>query len=242
MDGTPAPGRFAVLDLDGTLHPGTLGLKLLAALADHGICDSEQASRLADFLGSLPPHQLHTGAASQRAYQLYAQAVAGARPEAVHHVATQVWKRERAGLFAFVRPALTLLRNRSYTVVLLSGSPQEIVRAAVTDLGITVCQGAEFETDGTVYNGRIGAAPGMPGAKATILHSVLHAAWSPADSIAIGNSAADIEVLAQVGHPIAFEPQPPLRQAAALHGWRVTDRDSLLPVLLADTETHGDST
>ena len=52
-------------------------------------------------------------------------------------------------------------------------------------------------------------------------------------SLAVGNSPADICLLARVGHPIAFEPDPSLRREAVRRGWEITDRITLLPRLLA---------
>ena len=218
---------YAIFDLDGTLHPGTAGLALLNELNERGTCGRASVIRLTSFIRSLPQGHLHTREAATTAYQLWADAMTGVRAPTVRHVAHQVWERQRAELFPFARSVVDLLRQRGWTTVLLSGSPQEIVRVAAQDLGLDHAWGAEFAVDRDVYSGQVVTAPGVPGTKLALLRSK-QPGFRPTDALAIGNSVTDLELLDVVGHPLAFEPDPALREAAAVRGWPIVDRTSAL--------------
>lgn len=222
--------RYAVLDLDGTLYPGTLGLVLLNALNERGVCCRTSVTKVVDFIRSLSSDDLHTPQAAITAYQLWADAMVGVLPQIVRHMAGEVWHRQRAKLFPFARPMVNLLHQRGFTTVLLSGSPQEIVQEAAWDLGIDHAHGAEFHIQHGVYSGRIGTAPGVPGTKLGLLRSAV-TGFRTAGAIAIGNSATDFELLDAVDHPVAFEPDSVLHQAAVNRGWSIVDRTSILAAL-----------
>ena len=219
------PTAYAIFDLDGTLHPGTLGLSLLRALVDDGLCDRQQVERLVCFLRGVGADELRVPARAEIAYRLYAQAIAGVPAFRVHHMARRVWQREREAMFAYVLPLLAALAARSYRTVLISGSPDEIVRVVAVDLGINFCQGAVFAAPGATYNEEVVVAPGVLGGKVQILRDLLEDQQVDlAHSAAVGNSASDVELLSVVGHPVAFEPSDPLRIVAVRHGWPITDR------------------
>ncbi|MGH3773251.1 MAG: HAD family hydrolase [Pseudonocardiaceae bacterium] len=224
----------AIFDLDGTLHPGTLGLSLLRALVEDGSCDRRQAEMLFFFLRGLGADELRTSASAEIAYRLYAQATAGVPAFRVHRMAQRVWRREREAMFAYALPLLAALMARSYRTVLISGSPDEIIRVVAADLGIDFCQGAVFAAPGATYNGEVVVAPGVLGGKVKILRALLEDQQVDlAHSTAVGNSAFDIELLTVVGHPVAFEPSTPLRMVAVQHGWPIVDRHCGFSGLLA---------
>lgn len=230
-------GGCAVLDLDGTLHKATLGLRLLQHLSEQGLCDVTVARQLSSFLHDLGPLELDAQAA-HRAYRLYGQAIAGIPLGLVREAAEYVWEREQGGLFPFAYSLLATLRDHFSEIVLLSGSPHEIVKVVAADLGIAHCQGAVFGNNADRYTDEVLLAVGVPGTKSLILRDLLQSAGLDLRrSTAVGNSAADIDVLRSVGLPIAFEPQPVLRDAAALHKWPITDRNSLLAVVQSMTSS-----
>lgn len=255
----PAPVRRAVFDLDGTLHPGTSGLALLSEIAAGGACDPGKAQDVFDFLGERGPGELHTPAAAERAYHLYGQALAGVQVQQVRHAARRVWGQMRHELFPYVRPLLAAVRAYSYEIIVISGSPHEIVDVVAEDLGFDRSQGAVLATRGGCYSGAVTLASGVPGAKTRILAALTGSrtpdlggqrqcdhgvaalpeaqvpgslAASPAVSIAVGNSAADIDLLHMAGNAIAFEPSAPLATAAARFGWPVTGRHDVADRLL----------
>jgi phosphoserine phosphatase len=225
-----------VFDLDGTLHPDTLGVSLLEALRDDGLCDGQRAHRFLNFLRELGPEELRAPAAAKHAYELYAAALAGVPAADAQRLARRVWQEKRNTIFDCMRPLIAATAAHAYQIVLISGSPEEIVREVALDLSITLYQGAVFSTHNSRYDGLVAVAPGISGQKLDILTTLL--AGVPVDlprSMAIGNAAADIEILSAVGCPIAFEPSAPLRAEATRFGWLIADRDTPASTLLNAT-------
>jgi AraC-like DNA-binding protein/quercetin dioxygenase-like cupin family protein len=130
-----------VLNFDGTLLPGTAGLVLVNVLNERGVCTRTGAAKLFEFVRNAAESDLHTREAASTAYQLWVDALAGVRVEAVENVAREAWRRQRAELFSFARPMVDLLRQQGYTIVLFSGSPREIVHEAAADLGLDQARG-----------------------------------------------------------------------------------------------------
>ncbi|WP_133900387.1 HAD-IB family phosphatase [Streptomyces sp. KS 21] len=225
----PRPAtQFAIFDLDGTLHPETLGRLLLKELQERGISSRERTAELFDFLRGLDADRLHEPVHVQTAYQMYARTLEGCPQHRVMQVAREVWERHAANVFPYATPLLSRLREAGVTLVLISGSPQEVVVPAAQSLGIRHSCGATLETSGGSYTGRITEAPAIPGQKTMIATRLLGGTHNLRCAMAIGNSSSDLDLLDRVGWPVAFEPDARLRTAAARQGWLITDRASIL--------------
>lgn len=227
-----AAGR-AVLDLDGTLHPSTLGIVLLQDLIAAGQCNTAEGDRLLSGFSSLTTEELYAPATMARTYQRYAAALKGVPVGVVHQRAEQVWQREKAQMFGFVRPLLKLLREHRQEVLLVSGSPEPVVRAVGAHLGIMSCHGSVFGVTDGVFSGSVVDSPVFGAGKAR---------WADIrpPTIAIGNSAADLPVLDVARHPIPFEPDTALMDEASRRGWPIACRDSLLGLVRSALDRTGD--
>ena len=227
-----AAGR-SVLDLDGTLHPSTLGIVLLQDLIAEGQCNTTEADRLLSGLNSLTKEELYEPATTARIYQRYAAALKGVPVEVVRQRAEQVWQREKARMFDFVRPLLKLLREHRQEVLLVSGSPEPVVRAVAVDLDIPLCHGSVFGVTQGVYSGSVVDSPLFGAGKAR---------WAETrpPTIAVGDSAADLPLLEAARHPLPFEPDVALTAEATRRGWPIACRDSLLGLVRSALDQTGD--
>ncbi|WP_179202666.1 hypothetical protein [Streptomyces caniscabiei] len=90
--------RYAVFDLDGTLHPEVLGILLLRDLHAAGICRREPVERLFTFLSGFDQERLHEPDRVATAYQLFAKALQGCEFRQVRLVARLLWERAAARL------------------------------------------------------------------------------------------------------------------------------------------------
>ncbi|WP_163865235.1 HAD family hydrolase [Myxococcus eversor] len=224
--------RLAVLDLDGTLTPDTLGVLLVRELLARGVCEPELGR---EFMSNVERH--HAGCPDfytslAEVYQSLGRAAAGVTVSTVERAAEDVWARARGRLFGFVRPLVRMLKSNGFLMALISGGPIELVHLVAYELGIDVYRAAVLDIRNSRYTGRVLQGPGLLGGKPSILREleVLHHVRL-ADSLAMGNSASDAEVFRLVGLPVAFEPSEELADLAARHGWRVVDRHDVLRVL-----------
>ncbi|MFJ4767727.1 HAD family hydrolase [Streptomyces uncialis] len=215
--------------MDGTLFPGALGAELLAHLARTGIADTAHAGAALAALQRYHDGHEPLAPAATAVYAHYAAALKDRRPADVEQAAGVVWASARQRLFPFVRPLLRRLKDASFTCLLVSGSPQEVIRLAAADLGIAHAGGTTAEIHGDRYTGTLTTALGLPGGKAGALATLgLHGATGLDIAFAIGNSISDAEVFHRTAHPVAFEPDAQLARLARRHSWTIAQRHNLL--------------
>lgn len=226
--------RLAILDVDGTLYPGALGIELLRSLIAGGVCDRDRCQPVFDVLQQYRTGGIDFATMSVRAYSLFAASLKDCACTDVDRVARQTWHRERARLFPFASELVRLLEADGCVPVLISGSPEEMVRLLAAELGIARFCGASFSRDGGVYTGEVELASAVLGTKQRILSALVAGRavrWQ--ESLAMGDSPTDAGLFELVGIPIAFEPDPGLRSLALQRGWTVADRTSVLDTVRA---------
>ncbi|MFB7635588.1 HAD family hydrolase [Streptomyces sp. NPDC056149] len=221
---------IAVLDVDGTLTPSMLGIELLRTLHGDGAC---QATELDALNALVDRSRSERGTSCARtiaeANHGFAAVLAGLSAARVADAARRTWCRVEADLFPFVPDLLSTLRSHGLHIVLLSGSPHEVIRVMAARLGVRACQGAVMAAPGGVYNGRVRLPTGIPGVKRRTLGTLLRGhRVDLARSYALGNSAADAQILQLVGVPVAFEPERGLRERAERAAWHIADRHSVV--------------
>jgi HAD superfamily phosphoserine phosphatase-like hydrolase len=215
--------KVAVFDVDGTLIPRVLGLELARRLAVLGA--AIDLAELEDLLGLYGDGELSHEAMTAGAHRIYAEGLAGLGIEEVRAAAAVVWQQVADQVFSYARPVISLLTTAGFRVLLISGSPAEVVELAAAELGVQGWHGASLRTAGGRYLPKIVSAPAMPGGKLQALRALTRA--RPVDlssSLAVGNAPSDIELLKRVGRPYAFEPDQALRQVAESQSWPIVDR------------------
>lgn len=221
--------KVAVLDVDGTLYSGALGVELLRALVERAACDVERAREVFDLVARYRRGEIDHATLSAEAYLAYGRALAGASAETVEEVARSTWQKERSGLFPFVGALIAMLKQKGFTVVLISGSPNEMIREIAADVGAPHFCGALFTVEGGVYTGETSLRSGALGAKSDILKSLLDDDdVDLAASFAMGDSLADAALFQMIGKPMTFEPTPELLDAARENGWPIASRHDVL--------------
>lgn len=109
-------------------------------------------------------------------------------------------------------------------VVIVSASPEEVVRPLAQYLGISevIATRARVDEQGR-YTGEVDLYAYGP-AKAEAVRLMAKAAGiSLADSFAYSDSATDLPLLELVGHPHAINPERDLRTAAEARGWPILE-------------------
>ncbi len=222
----------ALLDIDGTLHPRSIGLTLLDAMMHRGL---GQTARIADVMHAVRAFRAGEVAFDEmveRTSAAYAAALAGVPVAALEALAREIWPQLRAELFDFVRPLIARLRSAGLTPYLVSSSPREIVALLADELAVADHDGSRFAAVDDHYIARCLQMPGAPGGKLSLLRSFAAARGAELrHSLVLGNGEGDLEALAEVGHPLLFEAKPALRELGAARGWTLVDRHDLLAQL-----------
>ncbi|MFQ5966243.1 MAG: HAD family hydrolase [Acidimicrobiia bacterium] len=115
-------------------------------------------------------------------------------------------------------------RRAGHRVVIVSSSPEEVVRPLARHIGLheVIATRSKVDVDGR-YTGEIDFyAYGPQKAQAVIEYAARHNI-PLADSYAYSDSATDLPMLEAVGHPVAVNPDRELRQLAQEREWQTME-------------------
>jgi phosphoserine phosphatase len=189
--------RLVVLDVDSTLIQD----EVIELLADEAGCRAE----VADITRRAMAGELDFAASlHERVARL-----AGTPASALDRVGDRV--RLTPGARTFVRT----LKRLGYTVAIVSGGFTAITDRLAEQLGIDHAVANELEVVDGVLTGRlVGQLVDRPG-KAEVLRRIAAAEHIPLEqTVAIGDGANDLDMLATAGLGIAFNAKPVVREAA----------------------------
>lgn len=113
---------------------------------------------------------------------------------------------------------------KGHLVALVSGSPQRLLDAIASRLGIEHAIGTTFEVKDGRYTGKTAGPLTMYQGKVAVLQdfaaeNALAIDWE--DCFAYGDSRSDIALLESVGHPVAVYPTQDLKAVALERGWEI---------------------
>jgi HAD superfamily hydrolase (TIGR01490 family) len=142
--------------------------------------------------------------------------------------------------FAQARDLIHEHRQAGRMVYLVSAAPEEIVEPVAHHLGAhgSIASVARVGPDGR-YTGDLERYAYGPEKAVLIHHLAGRDGVDLAASFAYSDSATDLPMLEVVGHPVAVNPDRPLRRIAELRGWEILRFDRLLePVRLLETQAR----
>ena len=226
----------AFFDLDGTLIPGSANIPFAKAAFRQGfISKTDLAKDLRNGLSFLLK-----GATDERSAQVrdrILRAVQG-------HQASDV---EALGdhfiddLVASITPAMreVLDQHSGADRIVISASPTEIVSRLAMAAGLEDGVGTTAARDDQgVYTGELVGPFCYAEGKVEVMQSLAQErGYDLAQCFAYSDSASDLPMLEAVGHPVAVNPEPELREIAVERGWPIVETSSVPRVKL--TSLHG---
>lgn len=236
----PTARAAAFFDLDGTLIPGSANIPLATAAFKAGMVAPHELAR--DLRNGVS--FLVQGATDERSAAVRDRilaAVAG-RPAAEVIALSGSFI---PGLVDSITPALrTVLAEHAAAGrdrVVLSASPTEIVSRLADEAGLELGAGttSEIDADGR-YTGRLDGPFCYKEGKAEVLRAIAaEHGYDLAASYAYSDSLSDLPMLEAVGHPVAVNPEPGLREVAELRGWPIVETSRLPRVSVGDVRSWG---
>ena len=227
------PGRkktkLAIFDIDGTIFRSSLIIELFNELVRRGVYPlSAKLEVERDYLKWLN-RKGHYNDYLMKLVRVFYKNIAGCSVRQIEPAVKAVitWQKDR--VHRYPRQLIKDLRAKGYFILVISNSPEPVVRRFASSMGFDAAIGHVLEIVDGVYTGHSIlngiVQPGMAWMdKVKILdHFIAEHSLrvDMAHSVMIGDSEGDLPLLSTVGIPIAFNPSLPLAKIAKKHGWRI---------------------
>lgn len=230
------PAKLAIFDVDGTLFKGNLGIEFLKLLMAKQLFSPEIGAQIMSWYGKYKSGEVDKAQVVDEIYKLYAQGMTGMTTETAKSVAKETFQAVSSNIFPFAKEVADRLTNAGYMLILLSGSPIEMIEEIADYLAIphTQISAGTLEVQDGKYTGTIISYPGSAEQKVAEIEKLIQKLriepdW--ANSIAMGDNERDSLILSKVGKAYAFEPNDVLQITANDHGWNIVNSDNILSII-----------
>ena len=213
---------YAVFDIDGTLIRWQLYHALADRLVKHGSID---AIAYQEVLRARRNWKNRSGTNSFDEYEtamieLVGRSLKGMDYALFNESCIEVFKRYQDQVYTFTRDLINELRLQNYLIFALSGSPTEVVSLVSNYYNFDDYAGSTYNVQDGYLDGKVKPLLGPAKLKQLIKLIKKHNA-STKSSIAVGDTASDIDMLELAERAIAFNPAQNLFKKALSSGWEV---------------------
>ncbi|MCL5036738.1 MAG: HAD family phosphatase [Chloroflexi bacterium] len=219
--------KAAFLDVDGVISKGYWLGSLIDELVRLGLFDRTQYFKIKSCLAEYKSGELDYRTAAREITSLYAPGLKGQKFSEISKIAGAVFEKIKdEKYFPDTYDMIRLFKDLDFRVVLITGSPIEIIRLVGEDLGADVFA-LTCEVEDDIYTGRILLDTAYENIKKRCILN--YAAINGIDlksSAALGDSIGDVEMLRAVGIPVPSDPGGELADEAAANGWNIVSADN----------------
>ena len=214
------PRKLAIFDLDGTVYRWQLYHEVVFALRDKGLFPPEMTARLEQAYDAWTNRQLSFDLYERQVIDTLVGSLTDIPPHVFDEVAREVSERSGRKTYRYTLDLMHQLKVQGYFLLAVSGSQQEVAELFARKFEFDDCIGSLYERDGDRFTGVISRF--IPGHKHTYIKEYAEThGFTLEDSVAVGDTGGDISMLELVDHPIAFNPNDTLLEAAQKHGWKI---------------------
>lgn len=214
--------KIAIFDIDGTIFRKNLHFELINELVWLKVFPQKVRNTLTDLYTDWLSHEGVYEDYRRALVDLYAKHIAGCSLEDVKKASKIVIPFHKRRTYIFAEQLIAKLRQENYYLVVISGSPLEIVEEYNRSyLHFDQVFGSVYERgeDG-LYTG--GALFEPSHNKGEVVRQLIYEHQLTLEgSYGIGDTESDASFLEIVAHPIAFNPNQNLKRVAEEKGWRV---------------------
>jgi len=211
--------KFAVFDIDGTIFRWQLYHELFDALASHGVIAADAANKV---FAARKEWQIRSDTYATYETELLKAvepAIVGLPESTLHSIADEILREKGHQVYRYTSKLLKQLKHNGYTTIAISASHHELVERFCTLHSIDIAYGRKYQ----MKSGKVTEHSLLVhNRKDEILREIVATHnLTLEDSYAVGDSASDISMLEIVEHPIAFNPNTDLMEAATSRGWDI---------------------
>jgi HAD superfamily hydrolase (TIGR01490 family) len=212
---------FAVFDIDGTIIRWQLYHAIGDELARRGFIDAAEFGRVRAMRMNW---KRRTGSESFHDYEMalvavFNQAITGLSVKTFESVMEAAFDEYKEQVYTYTRDLIRALKAKHYLLFAISVSPAMIVEKLADYYDFDDFAGSLYLTKNGRFTGEIELSLGK---KPELLQALIAKhRTSLKGSLAVGDSEGDIDMLAMVEQPIAFNPSKKLFQHARQHRWEI---------------------
>lgn len=236
--GEPQP--YAVFDLDGTLIRWQLFHMIVDRLGKAGKLDAEQYRQVRE---SRMAWKRREDAHAFEAYQhklieAYESALQDLSEADLQAITLQAFEEHKDQSYVYTKNLMKELKEQGYVLFAISGSFDEVVTLIAKHYGFDASAGTiQTKTDGK-FTGEMDVVQNKR--KVDMLEKLMQDFnLTDKDSVAVGDSMGDYDILCHVQEPIAFNPTQELFTKAQEHGWQiVVERKNVIYKLIKNDQNY----
>jgi HAD superfamily hydrolase (TIGR01490 family) len=212
--------KFAVFDIDGTLIRWQLYHAVVNRLASENLLggdfyDQIHSARL-EWKNRAQPFSEYEDVLVRK----FVSILPNVDAREYDRVVRDIWNEYHDQVYVYTRDLIKELREEGYFLLIISGSPSEIVEILAEYYGFDDFVACEFERNKSGhFTGKISTP--VRDKKLALQKLVDKHGLDWKNSIAVGDSGSDIAMLSQVERPIAFNPDHKLFDTAREKGWEI---------------------
>ena len=213
--------KLAIFDIDGTIFRSSLVIELSHALVDAGIFPGQARREISkEYLAWLDRKGTYE-AYINKVVKIYIKHISGKRYTKVKRVAESVIYQQKDRTYRFTRDLIKKLKHQQYILVAISGSPSYIVEKYAKAVGFNLFFGTELEVKKGKFSGKIKSLESAYNKAGIVKNLAKKYHANLKQSLAVGDTEGDVDMLKLVGKPIAFNPNLGLAKAAKKNNWQV---------------------
>jgi HAD superfamily phosphoserine phosphatase-like hydrolase len=224
--------KLAIFDVDGTLFDGNLGIEFLKVLIKEQIFPPEIGKQIFALYEKYKSGEIEKSIVVDQIYELYAIGMKDCNTKDVNRCALATWEIVKERSFPFVEGLIKGVMDKQYRILLISGSPIEMITIFANSLGIdddNIIAGTIGIKDG-IYTGDVISYPGSSEQKIESLdlwisENDFDIDWE--SSIAMGDNERDYGILKRVGQGFAINPNNKLFELIEGTSIAVVDEETL---------------
>lgn len=213
--------KFAAFDIDGTLFRSGLYREVAFELVRMGAVPESILKKIADkeTAWKKRAHGSAFGEFDEAVVNAFDKELPRLKTAYFDLAAERVIKAHKDNVYVYTRELTKALKNQGYFLVAISGSQYEVVGPFAQHYGFDTWVGQQFERGGEYFTGHIRKT--HEGKGKYLKRLIDEHNLTMQDSIAVGDSGGDIEMLQMVDKPIAFNPEDRLFSIAQDNGWKI---------------------
>ncbi|MEK7182099.1 MAG: HAD-IB family phosphatase [Patescibacteria group bacterium] len=214
--------KIAILDIDGTIFRKNLHFELINELVWMKLFPIEARTRLTEVYSGWLEHVGTYEDYRKALVELYSKYIGGCTKADVERASKIVIPFHSKRTYIFAEETIAMLRKEGYFLMVISGSPLEIVEEYNEQyLKFDKVFGSVYATDKDGrYTGEASFEPSQNKGD-VVMKFIEEEGCTLEDSYGIGDTESDGSFLRLVAHPIAFNPNQNLKAMAEKEGWRI---------------------